>query len=122
LPGQVPNPPFDGEGEVVPPLVGRDVDDATDQLQDLGFRVTSVPQHDTSVPAGTVIAQAPPGGVRVTRGSAVTLLVADGGGAGGGDRPPATTSTTRGRGSPGSSTTSTTRPSSGPTVTIAPIG
>jgi penicillin-binding protein 1A len=120
LPGQVPGPEVIGEGEIVPYLVGQDVDDADDRLRALGFRVTTVDHPDPSVRPGTVIAQSPPGGTRVTIGTAVTLLVAESSGSGGPVRPPTSTPTTN-RPPPGASTTSTTR-DTGPPVTLAPIG
>lgn len=59
-------------------VVGRSLADAQAQLQALGLSVTVQEQPHSSAAPGTVIAQQPESGVRVTPGSTVLLTVSKG--------------------------------------------
>jgi serine/threonine-protein kinase len=61
----------------VPDLVGSDVDDARDVLEQLGLEAAVTDQFDAEVPEGVVISQDPAGGTLV-KGDRVTLVVSKG--------------------------------------------
>ena len=58
-------------------LIGKSESDATSELQQLGFNVSTQPQ-DSTKPQGTVVDTNPKPGSSVQRGSQVTLLVSKG--------------------------------------------
>lgn len=128
IPGTDPTLPIIGEGQIVPSVVGFALDEARTTLRSLGFTVTVASHNDPSVRPGTVLAQAPPAGIRVTVGTAVTIVVASGGNGG---RPTPVPTIPPGPGpdpdpdpdpdpGPPRSTTTTTRPRPG--VTLPPFG
>jgi beta-lactam-binding protein with PASTA domain len=59
----------------VPDVIGQTKDEATSQLEGLGFRVTPSFSPSSSDPAGTVIGQTPTGGTRRAYGSQVVINV-----------------------------------------------
>jgi serine/threonine-protein kinase len=61
----------------VPPVVGNTVSDATTIVTNDGFTPNVINETSTS-PSGTVIAQSPTGGVRLSAGAIVTLKVSEG--------------------------------------------
>ncbi|MBV8162013.1 MAG: PASTA domain-containing protein, partial [Acidimicrobiia bacterium] len=62
---------------MVPPEIGKTIDDATNDLQQLGLTpVTSA--ENSPQPAGTVLNQNPPAGTQVAKNSTVTLVVSSG--------------------------------------------
>jgi serine/threonine-protein kinase len=85
-----------GQVEVPNNLVGQNAATASNQLGQLGFKVTTTQQSSTTVPSGSVISTNPAGGTMLAKGATVALVVSSG--------PPATTSTT----APPTSTTPTT--------------
>ncbi|MFQ5859430.1 MAG: protein kinase [Anaerolineae bacterium] len=62
----------------LPSVLGLSADEAQRVLLDVGFDVQREEAWGGEVPAGTVISQEPPGGVRISRGSGVTILVSTG--------------------------------------------
>jgi len=65
-----------GSGVEVPDVRGDPADSATSILQSEGFRVNEVKRsYSSSVAAGTVYAQNPPGGTHLAQGSTVTIYV-----------------------------------------------
>ncbi len=63
----------------VPDLARMSLNDARQQLQQLGFRVGRIEhQADDSIPAGNVIGQAPAAGERIAREAEVALVVSKG--------------------------------------------
>jgi beta-lactam-binding protein with PASTA domain len=56
-------------------VIGLSQDDATNQLEGLGFKVSPSFDPSSDQPAGTVIAQDPPGGSKLTYGSRVVITV-----------------------------------------------
>lgn len=60
----------------IPDVVGQSRAQATSTLQNAGFQVQVVEQQDGSVSPGTVLAQAPVGGNKGSKGSTVTITVA----------------------------------------------
>ena len=77
----------------IPDVTGQSATAASNQLGQLGFRVTTTSQASATVPANSVISTNPPAGTEAAKGSSITLVVSSG--------PPASSTT--------SSTTSTTR-------------
>lgn len=66
-----------GRSTTVPRVIGLTQAGAETSVEDAGLRVGSVEQTQTSeVAAGVVVAQSPPAGQRVARGSVVGLVVA----------------------------------------------
>jgi serine/threonine-protein kinase len=61
----------------VPDVRGQTIDQATSQLQALGFKV-ALTTVDSDQPANTVIDQAPPGGQSAGKGSVISLTVSKG--------------------------------------------
>jgi serine/threonine-protein kinase len=59
----------------VPDVIGQTKDEATSQLEGLGFRVTPSFSPSSSDPAGTVIGQTPTGGTKRAYGSQVVINV-----------------------------------------------
>jgi len=62
----------------IPAVAGRSIADATAALQQAGFAVNEVRQHDESIPADGVIGTDPAAKSRAARDSSVKLLVSDG--------------------------------------------
>ncbi|MFL6161235.1 MAG: Stk1 family PASTA domain-containing Ser/Thr kinase [Jatrophihabitantaceae bacterium] len=62
----------------VPGVTGQSQGDATGNLRQAAFKVTSTETFSDQVPAGTVISQDPPSGSRVPKFSTVTLVVSKG--------------------------------------------
>lgn len=62
----------------LPSVIGLPADEAEQRLRDAGFEVEREEQWGGEVPPGDVLAQEPSGGVRVSRGSRVTLVVSSG--------------------------------------------
>jgi serine/threonine-protein kinase len=81
--------------EVPSNLIGQNAATASNQLGQLGFKVTTTQQSSTTVPLGSVISTNPAGGTKLAKGATVALVVSSG--------PAATTTTT----SSGSTTTTT---------------
>jgi len=71
---------------VVPSVVGKSQDEATQILQNAGFRV-SITQQDAAggQPGNTVLSQNPPAGTNVGKGSLITLIATKKDGNGNGD-------------------------------------
>lgn len=69
---------FGGKDLVVPPLREMSVLDAVESAERMGFEV-KIEQVDSSVPAGTVLAQWPDPGAKVRRDKTVILKVSKGG-------------------------------------------
>ena len=65
-------------GVRVPGVVGLDADQATEQLEQAGFRVEEEREFNEDVPRNEVIEQDPPAGERVDRGETVTIVVSRG--------------------------------------------
>ncbi|MBU6330101.1 MAG: Stk1 family PASTA domain-containing Ser/Thr kinase [Acidobacteria bacterium] len=78
----------------IPDVTGLPATTASNQLGQLGFKVTTTTQASATVPANSVISTTPPAGTEAAKGSSVTLVVSSG---------PSPTSSS-------SSTTSTTKP------------
>jgi membrane peptidoglycan carboxypeptidase len=78
----------------VPNVVGQPLTGAQPALAAAGFQVTAQPTLDLLHPAGTVLAQNPPGGAQAPQGSLVTLSVAAD--VGGGTGPPVPPTTANG--------------------------
>jgi serine/threonine-protein kinase len=73
-----PAPILPGRTEV-PPLLGVAVTEARDELERRGLRAVTGPEEThASAPAGTVIWQDPPAGVRAAEGTEVTLVASVG--------------------------------------------
>jgi beta-lactam-binding protein with PASTA domain/tRNA A-37 threonylcarbamoyl transferase component Bud32 len=62
----------------VPNVLGDDVSSASNQLGQLGFKVTTSQQSSTSVPAGNVISTNPGAGAQLPKGSTVNVVVSSG--------------------------------------------
>jgi serine/threonine-protein kinase len=62
----------------VPNVVGQSEADATKALQAPGFVVKTNQAYSPTAPAGTVVAQTPPGGVFAQRGATVEVTVSQG--------------------------------------------
>lgn len=62
----------------VPDVTGKSVDDATQILQNAGFKVNPTPQTSDTVPAGTVITTMPGPGQTQGQGGLITLVVSSG--------------------------------------------
>jgi beta-lactam-binding protein with PASTA domain len=92
---------------VVPSVVGLRQSDAVTQLMDARL-VPQIRNVPSTRPRGIVVAQKPPAGKEVDRGSAVTLNVSRGSGAGGVTTTTATTATTSTTTTTATTTTSTT--------------
>jgi serine/threonine-protein kinase len=60
----------------VPDEVGKTLDDARTDLQNVGFKVTVTRQETDKKPENEVLSQVPAGGGRAAKGSTVTLTVA----------------------------------------------
>ncbi|CAB4616609.1 unannotated protein [freshwater metagenome] len=86
-----------GQVEVPNNLIGQNAATASNQLGQLGFKVTTTQQSSTTVPSGSVISTNPGGGTMLAKGATVALVVSSG--------PPATTTSTS-----TSTTTTTTAP------------
>jgi serine/threonine-protein kinase len=65
-------------GVRVPGVVGLDADEATERLEQAGFRVEEEREFNEDVPRNEVIEQDPPAGERVDRGETVTIVVSRG--------------------------------------------
>jgi eukaryotic-like serine/threonine-protein kinase len=65
-------------GVRVPGVVGLDVDEATERLEQAGFRVEEEREFNEDVPRNEVLEQDPPAGERVDRGETVTIVVSRG--------------------------------------------
>lgn len=86
-----------GAGDVsIPNVVGLTAAQASNQLGQAGFTVTTTSQSSSSNPTGTVISTNPTAGTKAAKGSAVAIVVSTG--------PPASTTTS-------TSTTTTITPS-----------
>ena len=72
------SPATTGAPQIVPGVVGEDVAIARARLEGLGYRVSVVGSDVSGVPAGTVVAQSPPGGVALGTGGIVTIQIAGG--------------------------------------------
>ncbi len=62
----------------LPDVTGRPADEADRLLREAGFEVEREKTWGGDVPADKVISQDPPGGVRISRGSRVTIVVSTG--------------------------------------------
>jgi eukaryotic-like serine/threonine-protein kinase len=62
----------------VPDITGDNQDDATNQLQNVGFDVNVVQQFSDNVDQGTVISQDPGAGAQLEKGHTVTITVSKG--------------------------------------------
>ncbi len=67
-----------GSAKVPGGLAGLSEEEATEKLEDVGFRVDTEAVNSDQVEAGQVIRSDPPGGTTATRGSAVVLTVSKG--------------------------------------------
>ena len=68
-----------GSGTAVPNVVGKSLDEATQQLNDAGFEVGTVSNRsDDSVDEGDVISQDPTAGTKREKGSRINLVVSSG--------------------------------------------
>jgi len=77
-----------GAGDVsIPNVVGLTAAQASNQLGQAGFTVTTTSQSSSSNPTGTVISTNPTAGTKAAKGSAVAIVVSTG--------PPASTTTSR---------------------------
>ncbi len=65
-----------GEGQVVPDFEGKNFREASDTLENLGFKVVVVPTEDSSVTVGQVIRTDPAANTTVSVGSTVTVYYA----------------------------------------------
>ncbi len=83
----------------VPDVAGQSVSSASANLASAGFKVTTVNQASTTVPAGEVIGTNPAAGISVAPGTTVTIIVSTG---------PGTTTTTPPPTTPTTAATSTT--------------
>ena len=61
----------------VPNVIGMEAADAAAKLQSVGLRATTK-EAPSPKPAGTVVAEKPPAGSRLTRGAAVALTISKG--------------------------------------------
>jgi serine/threonine-protein kinase len=95
----------------VPNVVGQSEGVAANQLGQAGLTVNTESQFSDSVPAGVVITQDPPPGTRLSRNSAVTIVVSRG-------PEPTTTTTTTTTTAPPTTTTTTAAPASVPTPRV----
>jgi serine/threonine-protein kinase len=59
----------------IPTVVGMQIGEATEVLQGLGLKVTSVPGDDPTKPKNEVLEQTPPGGGSAERGKEIILKV-----------------------------------------------
>ena len=59
----------------VPNVIGQKVEDATQALEDLGFKVQRIAAEQGPGPAGRVVAQSPVGGTKALEGSTVRIEV-----------------------------------------------
>jgi len=66
------------EQVTVPNVVGKPVDQATAELEQLEFEVTTSPEASATVPVDQVISQDPPATTEADKGSEVTLTVSSG--------------------------------------------
>jgi serine/threonine-protein kinase len=74
-PGSDPVTIYVSTGTLVPSVVGKSPDEATQILQDAGFQVNITQQDATGgQPANTVLSQSPPAGTNVGKGSLITLI------------------------------------------------
>ncbi len=65
-----------GEGQVVPDFTGKNFREASDTLENLGFKVVVVPTEDSSVTVGQVIRTDPAANTTVSVGATVTVYYA----------------------------------------------
>src|SRR5205814_7753908 len=76
---QLPSSP--GPTVAVPNVVGQTQSAATSAITGAGLTLGAVTRQSSStVAAGSVISESPPGGTKVASGSAVSLVVSSGGG------------------------------------------
>ena len=61
--------------ESVPDVVGKSEQEATELIEDAGFKVSTVPDNATVAEKGTVLQQNPKGGQELDKGSTITLVV-----------------------------------------------
>jgi serine/threonine-protein kinase len=74
-PGSDPVSIYVSTGTLVPGVVGKSPDEATQILQAAGFRVNITQQDATGgQPSNTVLSQSPPAGTNVGKGSLITLV------------------------------------------------
>ncbi len=67
-----------GEGETVPPVVGKSKSEATSILEQAGFEVSVIESYDTTVQSGYVISQSPEAESTAPGGSTITIRVSQG--------------------------------------------
>ncbi len=65
-----------GEGQIVPDFTGKNFREASDTLENLGFKVVVVPTEDSSVTVGQVIRTDPVANSTVSVGSTITIYYA----------------------------------------------
>ena len=65
-----------GEGQVVPDFTGRNFREASNTLENLGFRVVVVPSEDSSVAVGQVIRTEPAANTTLAVGATITVYYA----------------------------------------------
>jgi serine/threonine-protein kinase len=61
--------------EQVPSVVGKAEDEATQLIEDAGFKVSRVTDSTTKAEKGTVLQQSPSAGQTLDKGSTVTIVV-----------------------------------------------
>ena len=69
---------FGGKDLVIPPLREMSVLDAVDEAERIGLEV-KIEQVESSIPAGTVLAQWPEAGTKVRRDKSIILKISRGG-------------------------------------------